>query len=148
MHPGHPAFFAQAVVDDRVMRGLTAAMVSPFYLKRFWNVVRGYALPRGVDRVVFDYAVNSGTTRAVTALQIAVGVKADGGMGVATIAAVSAYVRAKTGKALVAAVCSSRLAFLHTAKNRKTGALLWPTFGKGWKRRVDAICATAAQEAQ
>ena len=130
------------------MRGLTAAMVSPFYLKRYWNVVRGDDLPRGVDRVVFDYAVNSGTARAVKALQVAVGIKADGGMGAATIAAVSAFVRAKTAKALVADVCKSRLAFLHTAKNGKTGALLWPTFGTGWQRRVDAICATAAQEAQ
>ena len=56
---GHP-------VDEETMRGLTPEMVAPLYKKMYWDVVKGDQLPDGVDYCVFDVAVNSGPTKAVT----------------------------------------------------------------------------------
>ncbi|MBR0653061.1 glycoside hydrolase family 108 protein [Roseomonas terrae] len=112
-----------------------AAMV---YRQWFWADVRGDDLPAGVDLAVFDFAVNSGGMRAAKCLQRMVGVQADGFIGPITLAAV----RAVNDRArLVDRICDDRLAFLKVARNSNTGALLWPTFGRGWQRRVDDIRA-------
>lgn len=115
-------------VDEATMRGLTREKVAPFYKARYWDKVRGDDLPAGVDHAVFDYAVNSGTGRAAKALQAAVGVPADGAIGPKTLAAVAAA----DAEELVEAICRGRLAFLQALPT-------FPTFGKGWTRRVAEV---------
>ena len=110
------------------MRALTPGQVEPLYRKRYWNKVRGDDLPAGVDLAVFDYAVNSGPGRAAKTLQEVVGVAADGAIGPKTMAAI----RAADAKATVDRFCDLRLAFLR-------GLPTWPTFGKGWERRVEDV---------
>lgn len=116
------------------VRGLGVAEASEIYRKQYWNAVRGDELPIGVDLVVFDFAVNSGASRAAKALQAAVGVKQDGVIGMVTIAAV----RKVADGTLVRRICENRLAFLQRLKT-------WSTFGKGWKARVLAVQKTALQ---
>ena len=110
------------------MRGLTVAMVSPLYKKRYWDAVRGDDLPSGVDLCVFDCAVNAGVGRASKFLQQAVGVTADGQIGPMTVAATTA----KPAEEVIEAFCNLREAHY---KSLTTFA----TFGKGWMNRLGAV---------
>ncbi|MDR6874795.1 lysozyme family protein [Bosea sp. BE125] len=100
------------------------------YRAQYWDAVRGDDLPPGVDYVVFDGAVNSGPTQSVKWLQRALGgVKVDGDLGEATLAAVAAH---PDHDALIAATCARRMAFLKALRT-------WPDFGKGWMGRVTGV---------
>jgi lysozyme family protein len=98
------------------------------YRNSYWNSVRGDDLPFGVDYVVFDFAVNSGVSRASKFLQRAAKVKADGVIGPVTLDAVHSLDSAK----LIAVICNARRTWLR-------GLSTWPTFGKGWERRVAGV---------
>ena len=76
-------------VMDGEMEGLTHDDVYPIYKENYWDAVRGDDLPSGVDWSCFDWAVNSGKSRASKALQRIVGVEADGGIGPMTLRAVA-----------------------------------------------------------
>jgi lysozyme family protein len=75
-----------------------------------------------------DFAVNSGVSRAVIFLQEIVGVAPDGKIGPLTLEAIHKWDSVK----LIEKLCANRLAFL---KRLST----WPTFGKGWSRRVSEV---------
>ena len=124
---GHP-------VDEKQMRALTPEMVAPLYRKKYWDAVRADELVSGVDYCVFDFAVNSGCGRAIKFLQSCVGATPDGGFGSITLALVK---KAEEEPAkLIEAYCFIRLEFLKSLKT-------WPTFGKGWERRVNEVEAEA-----
>ena len=106
--------------------------VEAIYRQKYWDALRCDDLPAGVDYAVFDYGVNSGIGRAAKVLQRLVGTAVDGEVGPDTIAAAA---RANAGK-LIEAICDERLAFLQ-------GLRTWPTFGKGWTRRVREVRAAA-----
>lgn len=120
-------------VDEKTMRGLTPEIVGPMYKAKYWDKIRGDDLPAGVDYCVFDAAVNSGPGRAVKWLQGCVGVDQDGGIGPKTLAAVAAF----DPKELVEDYAKRRLSFLMDLKT-------WPTFGKGWGRRVAEVQTSAS----
>ena len=80
--------YAGRQVMDGEMEGLTHDDVYPIYRENYWNRVRGDDLPSGVDWSVFDWGVNSGTSRAAKALQRIAGVEQDGGIGPMTLQAV------------------------------------------------------------
>lgn len=115
------------------VRALTEAEAREIYLARYWNVIRGDELPPGLDLAVFDFAVNSGPRRAARLLQRVLNVTPDGVIGRVTLAAARAADRATT----IDELCDARLAFLQQLET-------WPTFGRGWQRRVEAV-RTAAQ---
>lgn len=127
----------QRVYDDyRRVKGLPlihVRYVSPeelaeIYKKQYWRLVRGDDLPAGLDYAVFDFAVNSGVSRAVRYLQRLVGVDDDGIIGNGTLGAVFNFVKTNEELAILL-YCANRLAFLKSLKT-------FPTFGKGWTRRV------------
>ena len=99
------------------------------YRSQYWVAVRGDELPAGVDLAVFDGAVNSGPAQAIKWLQRALGVAVDGHIGEATLRALE---ECTDMDALVAGICARRLAFMKSLRT-------WPTFGKGWSRRVAAV---------
>lgn len=107
------------------VREISAGERDAIYRGQYWNAIRGDDLPRGVDYAVYDFAVNSGPTRAAKYLQSVAGVAQDGVIGNVTLAAVAAMPAANVIKAL----CKSRMAFLKRLKH-------WPTFKNGWTRRV------------
>jgi len=123
---GHP-------VDEKTMRALTPEDVAPLYKKKYWDAVRGDALPDGVDYIVFDTAINSGPGRAIKFLQGCVGADMDGVFGPKTLAAV----RAANPAQLVEDYAKRRLSFLQDLPT-------WDTFGKGWSRRVAEVQNTAS----
>jgi len=105
---------------------ISQADVAAIYRKEYWDRVRGDDLPDGVDFAVFDFAVNSGVTRAARTLQGVVGVTQDGLIGPATIQASRAYV--------ALTVTNKRLAFMQSLS-------IWSTFGKGWSARIADVKA-------
>lgn len=119
-----------ATKDD--LRKITDQQIATVYRRFYWDEVNGASLPDGIDYAVFDFAVNSGPSRAAKHLQGAVGVAQDGKVGPATIKAARAVLPATT----IHKLSDSRLAFL---KRLKT----WGTFGKGWTRRVQEVRAEA-----
>ena len=102
------------------------------YRVQYWDAIKGDDLPSGVDAAVYDFAVNSGPSRAAKFLQRIVGVKQDGVIGLQTLDAVARM----DSTQVIGQLCVDRMAFLRVARNPKTGALLWPDFGTGWTRRV------------
>ena len=124
----------KATKDD--LRHITDAQVATIYRKQYWDVVKGDGLPDGIDFAVFDYAVNSGPSRAAKHLQAVVGAKQDGKIGSETLAKVRPMVRGT----VINDLCDKRMAFL---KGLKT----WGTFGKGWTSRVSSVRAEALKMA-
>lgn len=127
----------QAVFDNyNKLRGksrisvklITSDEVERIYRMQYWDVVRGDELPAGLDYAVFDYAVNSGPSRAVKHLQEILKVPVDGAMGPQTLGAA----RVANTEGAVIALCNRRMQFL---QNLPT----WGTFGKGWTARVGRV---------
>ncbi|MBX9760362.1 MAG: glycoside hydrolase family 108 protein [Beijerinckiaceae bacterium] len=116
----------------RSVRHIADAEVREIYRVQYWNVTRCDELPAGVDYVVFDGNVNSGPSRSVKWLQRALGVNVDGNLGEATLTAVKKH---PNHDGLIARICDVRMGFLQGLKH-------WPTFGKGWTRRVAGVRKT------
>ena len=140
--PGGPTNFGITIGDYRryVKPDATAADVRAMHLdearaiyrSKYWDALRCDALPAGLDYALFDYGVNSGTSRAAKVLQRIVGFPDDGRMADALLAAT----RKRPASELIVQLCDERLAFL---KRLKT----WPVFGAGWGRRVAEVRAVA-----
>lgn len=122
------AQFKGRKVTKAELRAISDADLRAIYRRKYWDVVKGDDLPAGLDLVAFDAAVNSGPGRGARWLQEALGVTADGRIGPATIEAA----RAANAGAIAIGACQIRLRFLTSLKT-------WPTFGKGWTRRVEAV---------
>ena len=113
-------------VMDGEMEGLTHDDVYPIYKENYWDTVRGDDLPSGVDWSTFDWAVNSGKSRASKALQRIVGVEADGGIGPMTLQAVAEMTPEEIIKQM------------HYVRDNFYRSLdTFEVFGNGWVRRND-----------
>lgn len=114
------------------LRAISDGDLAMIYRAGYWNKVKGDDLPAGLDLVAFDAAVNSGPGRGARWLQEALGVNPDGVIGPKTIAAAKDAHK----EAVIDRACSIRLNWLRTLPH-------WPTFGKGWSRRVEGVRADA-----
>ena len=132
-HPKDPGGETNLGVTKRVyekwggtkdMKDLTVEDVAPIYKKNYWDRCKCDDLESGVDWVVFDWAVNSGTGRAAKAIQKICGASQDGAIGPKTLALIKTqdteYVIEEFGKI--------RQNFYESLKT-------FDTFGKGWTRR-------------
>jgi len=117
-------------VSEKEMRNLTPTMVAPLYKRKYWDACRADELVSGVDYVVFDVAVNSGTGRAIKILQGCVGATPDGGFGPITMALVKKA--SHEPNKIIELYCAKRLEFLQSLRT-------FETFGKGWSRRVAEV---------
>lgn len=124
--------YTKRPATEKEMRALTPAKVEPFYKSRYWDAVKADRLPVGLDFCLFDTCVNSGPSRASMILQGVLGVVADGAIGPHTIDAV----HRQGNSDLIGHYCAARLAFLKSLPT-------WPTFGKGWGKRVKDVEAQA-----
>lgn len=118
------------------MRDLPRPVAMAIYRKLYWDALKADQLPPAVRFDVFDGAVNSGVGQSVRWLQRAAGMperEVDGMAGARTIASVLA-----AGPAVVASRYNGlRLEFM-------AGLGTWPTFGRGWARRIAANLQGAA----
>jgi lysozyme family protein len=124
----------------RSVKHISEIELQDIYREDYWKKAGCDRLPAGVDYATFDYAVNSGVSRAIKDLQRVcnnVGkhfrinsphIKVDGVFGQATLDAVKTLC-AIDDIHLVEAYCNRRMAFFRSLKTFKT-------FGKGWTRRL------------
>ena len=106
------------------MAELPLDLAKRIYKERYWDAVRADELPASIRYLMLDAAVNSGPRQSILWLQRALGVTADGVLGPVTIAHSFANERNLSNKLL-----SQRLRFM-------TGLNTWPSFGRGWARRI------------
>ena len=110
------------------MQALTPENVTPLYRMRYWDAIKGDALPPGVDYCLFDCAVNSGPGRAVKLAQYVLHLKVDGILGPHTMGAIK-----RSGAIeLIEDYSQRRLDFLKSLPT-------WNVFGKGWGKRVEEV---------
>jgi lysozyme family protein len=112
--------------DD--IKALKPNDVMPLYKAKYWDTIKGDDLPEGVDYAVFDFAINSGPSRAAKTLQSVLSTNPDGQIGPTTLRAIEA----SNPREVATAVCEARLAFLQSLPT-------YGTFGKGWSRRVSEV---------
>lgn len=110
------------------MRDLSLDFAKQVYRKRFWDACRCDQMPDVIRYPLFDAAVNSGPSQAIKWLQVAVGVKADGVIGPITQQTVNVLPAQVTRQKMI----GNRLRFMTNLSN-------WPSFSKGWARRIAAI---------
>ena len=113
-------------IDEEGMRQLTTADIEPIYKENYWLKCKCHELPSGVDWAMFDWAVNSGPSRAAKALQRAVGASTDGVIGPQTLALAKGVDRVN----LINRMAMYREQFYRSLST-------FDTFGKGWLRRND-----------
>jgi lysozyme family protein len=123
----YAAYKGRVVTKDE-LRHISMVELEDIYRRGYWAKVAADDLPSGLDLTMFDFAVNSGPSRAVKTLQKIVGVTPDGSMGAFTVQAVRKF----DPTSLIRQMYAARMSFL---RNLST----WSTFGVGWKRRVDDI---------
>lgn len=124
--------YVKANATKADLRSITDEQIATVYRRHYWDAVAGAELPDGVDYAVFDFAVNSGPSRAAKYLQAVLGVVQDGRIGPATLAAA----RARLGAGIINQLCDDRIAFLQRLPT-------WKAFGKGWTKRVASVRSDA-----
>lgn len=129
---GHP-------VTEADMKALTPEKIAPMYKLKYWNPSYCEVLPKGLDYVVFDFAVNAGTGRSVKTLQQAIGCVADGVIGPKTMAAINDA----NPKDLIAKFSDARADFYQGIVARKPDQV---RFIKGWLNRVEESRKLALEE--
>lgn len=107
------------------IQNLTLARAKQLYRRDYWDAVKAEHMPDAVRFDLFDAAVNSGTDQAAIWLQRAVGAEPDGIIGPKTLAAV----RSIEGHRVARRFSGLRLRFMTELKT-------WPTYSRGWARRI------------
>lgn len=107
------------------MREYPLTEAKKVYKRRYWDAMRLDEIRPELRFDLFDTAVNSGVGAATTWAQRLLNIKADGVIGPITLQALSTCNPAK----FLARYNGHRLMFM-------TGLPTWPSFGRGWARRV------------
>ena len=105
------------------IKSLTLDRAKFLYKRDYWDVVEAESIPGSARLMVFDCAVNTGLGMAKKLLQRAVGTKDDGIIGHKTRAAISN-------------TPELAMNFAGFWLQYYTDLPGWPTYGKGWTRRV------------
>lgn len=108
------------------VRNIDNEEVWKIYKFQFWDAIHGDSIPSGLDYALYDFAVNSGPSRAVRFLQQLLGVTVDGVIGNHTLAAIKTH---QNIEQLIISLCTNRWEWMKTLNT-------FSTFGKGWTRRV------------
>ena len=127
----YDAYREKRGLKKRSVKNITEQELQAIYKPQYWDAVQGDKLPKGLDYVVFDGAVNSGPKQSIKWLQKALGVAADGVIGVVTLQKITEH---KDIDALIDRICDIRLQFLRALRT-------WNTFGNGWASRVRGVRA-------
>ena len=118
------------------MRDLTRVQAKHIYREAYWGRANADDYDPAIGFQLFDAAVNHGIGNAIRFLQRAVGVADDGSVGPQTVAAINSMQVAD----VLARFNAERLDFY-------TRLSTWPSFGRGWARRVAENLRYAAEDA-
>lgn len=111
---------------------MTDAERDAIYYQNYGAKIHFDELPPGVDLVMLDGAINSGVSQSIKWCQRAIGITADGVLGVVTLQRIQDH---PDHDALIAGICFRRMAFLRALKT-------FYHFGKGWTARVNSLQKT------
>lgn len=117
------------------IKSVTKDVSKALYRRDFWDALGLDSWHPAIAEQMLDFAVNSGNSNAVRALQRAVGVNDDGHIGPVTLAAV----KAQKPSYVVMNLLAERIEFM-------TKCSTWQTFGKGWARRIATQLKYGAQD--
>lgn len=107
------------------IKSLTREAARDIYYNDFWKKINADELQDGVAFQLFDSAVNSGIDQSIRFLQRAIGAADDGHWG-----PISQKILDATSESdVIMKFNAERLDFM-------TKLSTWPTFGKGWARRI------------
>lgn len=118
------------------MRELTRRQAREIYRVAYWGRARADDYDPAIGFQLFDAAVNHGIGNAIRFLQRAVGVADDGIVGPQTVAAINSMQTTD----VLARFNAERLDFY-------TRLSTWPSFGRGWVRRVAENLRYASEDA-
>lgn len=139
-HPADPGAKTRYGITESVaraagyrgdMRSLPVSLAQEIYRREYWDAVRADDLPPALRFAVFDAAVNSGVKQAVKWLQRAIGATDDGIVGPQTIT----MARAAQPDFVKRRMLAQRLKFM-------TDLPTWPSFSRGWARRIAEVLET------
>ena len=117
------------------MRDLTRHEAKQIYKSEYWQRARADQYHPAIAFQFFDAAVNHGAGQSIRFLQRSVGVADDGIVGPLTLAAIESM----SVPDVIKNFNAERLEFY-------TKLSTWPTFGKGWSRRVADNLRYAAED--
>lgn len=117
------------------IKGMTVDRAKEIYYKDWWVKLEMELFKPALSFQMFDAAINHGMTNATKMLQRAVGVPDDGVIGRMTKRAIDTM----TLDDILMCFLSERLDFM-------TYVGSWPTFGKGWARRIALNLRLAAED--
>ncbi|MEY4250946.1 MAG: hypothetical protein RJA87_2579 [Pseudomonadota bacterium] len=131
-HPRDPGGETKFGISKRAYpaldpKALTLEQAKAIYRRDYWGPAGCDRAPSALRFDLLDMAVNSGVKVAIKTLQRAAGVNDDGLIGPTTLSALSQ----SDPKALQARFNGARLMMM-------TDLETWPSFGKGWARRIAA----------
>lgn len=118
---------------DLDIKNLSASDAVRIYQRDYWARLRCDELPRGLNLLVFDAAVNQGQPAAAMMLQQAAGVKADGIVGPITLKAAQ--------KVSPQEYAARRMAMYAISKT-------FSRHGLGWSRRLMRCLVAAIKDAE
>lgn len=129
-HPADPGGETKFGITKRSypsedIAGMTLDRAKTIYLRDYWGPAGCDAAPDQVRFDLFDMAVNAGVRKAVLTMQKAVGETEDGILGPRTLQAMQSMPSAR----LVARFNGHRLEHMASLPT-------WPSFGRGWARRI------------
>lgn len=114
-----------AAFPDLDIKAVTIDQARAIYRARYWSAAGCDSVPEALRFELFDLAVNSGPGKAARLLQRAVGAEEDGSIGPQTLMSIH---NMPIDKVLRRFDAVRNLNF--------TEADGWPTYGRGWIRRV------------
>ena len=107
---------------------LTEERAKEIYRRDYWQKCKCDYMPDALSVAVFDFAVHSGTHRAIRYLQQALGVKVDGIIGNQTIGACNRL----PVKEVLENYLNKRLDFMQ----KQAG---WQYYARGWSNRINRV---------
>jgi len=113
----------------RDLKALSPKEAEAIYCARFIDPIKFDELPAGTDYAWLDFCMNSGTRGAVDTLAKHLHI---------TAPAVLTWLKKKLPMDAIATISAARLAKMKAHKD-------WPTYGKGWTKRVSEVAETAKE---
>jgi lysozyme family protein len=110
------------------MKDFPVEAAKSIYREKYWDAVQAEKLPPTIRYAVFDAAVNSGPSTSIKWLQESVGATPDGVLGPKTLAAINEL----NPEGILRRMLAKRL----TAMTNMSG---WPSFSRGWARRIATL---------
>lgn len=129
-------FNASRAKSLKDVREITSDEVGDIYYTSYWLPASCDNLPKPLDILVFDFAVNSGVRRATRTLQMCLGVSVDGSIGKQTLAAVTKLQESGKLPELCEKYMTVRSEFFKSIVARDPSQQV---FLKGWLNRIAGL---------